>query len=186
MLDVSQLGPEALRPLRRTEYERLVELGCFQDERVELLYGMVVRMSPKGPLHESALQVLTRILVRAFSDQATVRIQSSFAASDRSEPEPDVAVVPNGDYRSAHPDRAFLIIEVAHSSLATDRGMKARLYAESGVPGYWVVNVADKLIEVFTEVVAGAYTRVTPFRPGEVVRPLAFPDVEVQVGEVLR
>jgi Uma2 family endonuclease len=158
----------------------------FEGERVELLYGVVVQMSPHGPLHDSALQELTELLVRNLAGRASVRIQSAFAASDGSEPEPDVAVVPKGDYRGAHPDQAGLIVEVAHSSLPKDRGIKARLYAESGVPEYWIVNLVDRLIEVHTEIVGGAYTRVTPRRPGERIALQQFPDVEFAVEDVIR
>jgi Uma2 family endonuclease len=174
------------RPLRRTEYERLVELGVFEGERIELLYGVLVRMSPHGPPHDSAIQRLTRLFVQSLSDRAEVRIQSAFAASDGSEPEPDVAVVPLGDYVEAHPSAALLVVEVAVSSLETDRELKARLYAECGVPEYWVVNVIDRLIEVRTDIISGTYTRMTPYAPGQSLRLLRFPDVEIHVSDVLK
>lgn len=158
----------------------------FEGERVELLYGMVVTMSPHGPPHDSAVEELTELLVRALAGRARVRIQSAFAASDGSEPEPDVAVVPKGAHHQGHPTEAWLIIEVAESSLKKDRGLKAQLYAESGVPEYWVVNLPDRLIEVHSEIVGGAYARVTPYRPGDSVPLLQFPDVQVPVSDVLR
>ncbi len=174
-----------VRGLRRTEYETLAELGAFGDERVELLYGMVVAMSPKGPRHESALQRLTRIFVRQFDGRATVRIQAPFAASDGSEPEPDLALVPLGEYDDAHPTLAHLLVEVAQSSLEIDRTTKAQLYAECGVPEYWIVNLVDGLVEVHTEAARGAYARVTPFRRGESVTLREFPDVGIAVDDVL-
>jgi len=91
------IAPEAHRPLRRVEYEKLAQLGAFDDERLELLYGSLIVTSPQGPAHDFAIQKLNRILVRALSDRADVRIQSAFAAGDDSEPQPDVAVVPLGD-----------------------------------------------------------------------------------------
>jgi Uma2 family endonuclease len=142
-------------------------------------------MTPKGPPHESALQRLTDVFVRRFHGRGTVRIQAPFAASDGSEPEPDLALVPLGDYDDAHPTRAHLLVEVAQSSLAVDRTTKASLYAECGVPEYWVVNLVDGLVEVHTEVVSGAYARITPFRRGEGMRLREFPDVEIGVDEVL-
>src|SRR6185295_14352342 len=101
------------RPLRRAEYDHLVSLGAFENERIELLDGLLVPMSPIGPPHSSAVQELTTLLVVAFLGRATVRIQLPFAALALSEPEPDVAVVPLGDYAKAHPNSAHLIIEVA-------------------------------------------------------------------------
>ncbi len=186
MIDPSQIAPDRPRPLRRVEYERLVELGLFEGERVELLYGMVVEMSPHGPPHDAAIEELTEILVGALAGRARVRIQSAFAASDGSEPEPDVAVVPKGDYHHAHPTSAWLVVEVADSSVKKDRGLKAQLYAESGVPEYWVVNIPDRLIEVHTDIVGGAYTRVTPYRIGDTVSLSRFPDVRVPVADVIR
>ena len=186
MLDPSQLYPDTPRPLKRVEYERLVELGMFEDERVELLYGVVVQMSPHGPPHDSAIEELTEILVRALAGRARVRIQSAFAASDGSEPEPYVAVVPPGDYHQAHPTEAWLIAEVAQSSVRKDRGLKARLYAESRVPEYWVVNIPGGLIEVHSDILDGEYSRVTPYRRGEAVALQRFPDVQVPVAQVIR
>jgi Uma2 family endonuclease len=163
----------------------MAEAGCFEDERVELLYGVIVTMSPKGPPHDSAIQQLTRLLVKSLDDRATIRVQSSFAASDGSQPEPDVAIVPQGLYRDAHPTSAFLIIEVSDSSLVVDRGIKAQLYAESRVPEYWVVNVRDAIIEVHTDIVRGAYTHVRPYRAGDSITLSGFTDVSVQVSDVL-
>ena len=186
VLDPAQIAPDTTRPLKRAEYERLVDLGFFEDERVELLYGTVVQMSPHGPQHDAVIQRLTRLLVVGVGDRGSVRIQSAFAASDGSEPEPDVAVVPPGDYDDAHPTEAWLIVEVAETSLPKDRGLKAKLYAESGVDEYWVVNLVDGIVEVFTEIVNAAYTRVTPHRAGAAFRPGRFPDVEVAVSHLLR
>jgi Uma2 family endonuclease len=184
-MSLASVDPSLLRGLRRVEYDKLTELGEFGEERVELLYGTVIRMSPKGPAHESVSQRMTRTFVRLFDGLASVRIQSSFAASDGSEPEPDLALVPLGDYPDAHPNRAHLLVEIAHSSLAIDRSIKAKLYAECGVPEYWIVNLIDGCIEVYTESIRGSYARLTPYRLGDGIRSLAFPEVEVSVADIL-
>ncbi|HXU82827.1 MAG TPA: Uma2 family endonuclease, partial [Polyangia bacterium] len=119
-------------------------------------------------------------------ERARVRVQLPFIAGDDSLPEPDLAVVPPGEYDDQHPAKAFMIVEVADSSLEDDRGWKAALYAESGVPEYWVVNLVDGLVEVHTEIVRGAFSRAVPYRKGESIRPLAFPDVGIDVAEFLR
>ena len=182
---VLAIDPTLVRGLRRQEYEKLAELGAFGDERVELLYGMVVKLSPKGPPHESASQRINRLFVRAFEGRASTRIQAPFAASDGSMPEPDLALVPLGDYADAHPSVAYVVVEISHSSLSLDRGTKAKLYAECGVPEYWIVNLVDDLIEVYTDSVRGAYARVTPVRRGERIRPGSFADTEILVDDVL-
>jgi Uma2 family endonuclease len=183
MLDVP---PQDLRPIPRVEYEELARAGSFEDERVELLYGAIVRISPTGPAHDGTIQRLTQLLLLALHPRAAVRIQNAFAASDRSEPQLDVAVVPPGDYLDAHPSVGWLIVEVADSSRRTDRGVKARLYAECAVPEYWVVDLASNLIEVHTEIVAGEYTRVEPYRRGERIALVQFPDVTIAAGDILR
>ena len=175
------------RPIRRVDYEKMVEAGKFQNERVELLYGTIMPMSPVGPPHAHVVNTLAEILIRHLGDRAKVHIQSPFAASDGSEPEPDVAIVPRKRYDDAHPSKAFFLIEVADTSLATDRGTKAKLYAESEVPEYWVVNVRDRIIEVYTEIADGTYQHVETHHPGAGarIRLTAFPDVEIAVSDVL-
>jgi Uma2 family endonuclease len=184
MLDPSAALPDVPRFIRRHEYERMVAAGLFEDERVELLDGVILAMRPHGPEHDSAIERLNEILTRAVVPRATVRVQSAFAAGDGSMPEPDLAIVPRRDWSREHPGEALLVIEVAQSSLAKDRGAKARVYAESGVPEYWVVNVVDGIVEVHTDPVRGAYTRVTPHAVGERVVLGAFADVVVEVKDV--
>jgi Uma2 family endonuclease len=176
---------ERQRPLRREEWEHMVAAGFFRDERVELIRGVVVQMSPQNAPHAYVIQILNRLLVPRLLGRADVRVQLPFVAGADSVPEPDLAVVALGSYMNAHPDRAFLIIEVADSSLKLDREEKAELYARAGVPEYWIVNLAGRIIERHSEPTSGTYVRVTPFRSGEAVALLAFPDVEVRVDEAL-
>jgi Uma2 family endonuclease len=179
-------APERFRPLRRVEYDKLIELGAFQDEKIELLEGVLVPMSPIGAPHSSAVQKLNELLLPPLLGRATVRIQNPFAALELSEPEPDVVIVPSGDYDTAHPDSAYLIIEVAESSLSIDRGIKKRLYARCGVPEYWIVNVADRVIEVYTEPTEGAYAKVQRYERGQGIRIGQFADIEVRVLDVMK
>ncbi len=178
--------PDRVRPIRRVEYERMAEMGVFGGEKLELLRGFIVQMRPQGTRHAGTIQNLTLRLVMALgaSGRASVRVQLPFAAGDDSEPEPDLAVVPPGAYRDHHPTQALLVVEVAESSLAEDRA-KAAIYAQSGVPEYWIVDTVHGLIEVHTDIVAGAYSRVTPYRRGGVISLVSFPDVTVDVTELL-
>ena len=184
MLDASLLLPERPRPLKRAEYDRLVALGAFEDERVELLHGVLVGMSPNNPGHVSPIDRLNMILAPALLGKAIVRVQSPLSAHDESEPEPDVAIVALGDYRKQHPAAALLVIEVALSSLNKDRNVKAPLYAASGFGEYWIVNVAEKVIEVHRAPAGGRYGAVTCHAIGESVTPEAFPGILVSVAEV--
>ena len=182
---MSSLSPE-IRPLRRAEYDKLVELGVFEDERIELLEGQLVQMSPIGPPHSSTVQKLNELLLPALLGRASVFVQAPFAALDSSEPEPDLAITPTGDYQFQHPSEAYLIIEVAQSSLRLDRGQKQRIYAQAGVPEYWIVNVPERCIEVYTDPAGESYASCQIVAYEGSVAPRAFPDVVVEVRQILR
>jgi Uma2 family endonuclease len=172
------------RRLSRSEYERLVQHGLFEDEKVELIRGIVVEMAPSGSRHADPIDVLNRHLVRGVGDRAVVRVQQPFAASNDSEPEPDLALVPPRRYADRHPDEAFLIIEVAETSLDHDRETKAPLYAASGVPEYWIVDVNGRCIEVHDQVGPQGYGRRRRVTAGDRMAPSAFPDIELSVADL--
>ena len=185
MLDLHELAPELPRLLKRWEFERMLEMGFFEDERVELLRGVVVRMTPPSPPHDATLQRLTRIFVHAVGERGWVRVGSAWAANEDSEPLPDLSVVPPGDYDAEHPTNAWLIVEVARSSLRKDRSIKRALYAECGVAEYWIVNLVDGVIEVHTGPGTVGYAKQTTFRRGERIRLGTLPDVVIDVDAVL-
>jgi len=177
---------ETLRPLKRVEFDRLAEAGVFEGERVELVRGVLVEMAPIGPDHDDVVEVLTEVFVPALKGRARVRVQSSFAASEDSEPQPDLLVVDKSVPRGVHehPSQALLAIEVAESSLRFDREVKARVYAEAGIPEYWIFDVAHRSVEVYAVPVAGRYTEVRTVSADEMLSPRAFPDVAVPLGQV--
>jgi Uma2 family endonuclease len=183
--DLQAIIVEGIRPLRRKEYHQLAELGAFEDEKVELLYGVLVPMSPIGPPHCGAVERLNELFVTQLAGKARVRVQMPVAASDESEPEPDLVIASRDeDAFLDHPARPLLVVEVAETSLSKDRGVKARLYAECGVPEYWIVNVGQRVLELYSQPVAGDYQSTRVLGPGEIARPEAFPEVEVPVGEL--
>ena len=118
-------------------------------------------------------------------DRAEVRSQSPLAASDESEPEPDVAVLPPGAYLDDHPRAAHLVVEVADSSRAKDLGVKARLYAEMGVPDYWVVDLARRELVVHRDPAPDRYREVRTLGAGDAIALLAFPEVTVRIADIL-
>jgi Uma2 family endonuclease len=184
MVAATKPTTEVLGPLTRAEYEALVRSGALEDAHVELLYGRIATMSPVGGPHRYCVRHLGRILLIALRDRANVEIQASFAAPDESEPEPDVQVVPPGDYLDAPPNTAWLIVEVADSSLARDRA-KAALYGAAGVVEYWIVNLRESVIEVHRGPHRAGYARVTRYGRGEELTLEAFGDVTVPVNDVL-
>jgi Uma2 family endonuclease len=186
MLDVREIAPEKPRPLRQSEYAALVEQGRFEDEHIELLEGVIVEMSPQGEGHSGAITELNELLVLALSGRAKIRPQCSFVIGEYSQPEPDLAVVrAPRSVKDPHPEKAFLIVEVAQTSLAKDRGIKARLYASAGVPEYWIVDLRSMTIEVRTHPGKKAYAHRRTARRGDAIRLVAFPDVQIRVSDVL-
>lgn len=139
-----------IRPLRRSEFDLLVEDGVFDDERIELLEGALVEMSPEGAPHAWICQELTRWLGRNLPQKLTLRVGNPLAASEISEPQPDFSIVPRADYRTEHPSQALALIEVSRTSRAKDLGVKARIYGAAGVPLYWVIDVAREVTHVHT------------------------------------
>jgi Uma2 family endonuclease len=178
------IEPDRVRPLKRSEYDQMVELGLFNNERVELIGGVLVKMSPQHAPHSSTVQMLYELLMAHVQGRYTLRIQFPLALSDDSEPEPDLAIVPLGRYRSAHPSTAVLVIEVSDSSLKTDR-TKAAVYAAAGIGEYWIVNLGARAVEVYTVPRGERYTEVRTVGAGETLRPAALPDVAIEINKIL-
>jgi Uma2 family endonuclease len=180
-----EVDAASIRPLRRTEYDRLVESGAFEHERIELLEGKLVAMSARGRPHVYGVTCLNRALVLALGERSLVQTQGPVAASDDSEPEPDIAVLAPGDYLDDHPRTALLVIEVAESSRRVDLGLKARLYAQMAVPDYWVLDLERRELVVHRRPEGERYREVRTFGETEKVSPLEFADAELALASVL-
>lgn len=165
----------AINPMRFSleRYHALIETGFFDDGiRAELLEGVLVEMSPRGPEHDDVIAWLTKAFVLALSDTSQVRVQSALTfEAQGSEPEPDLAVVAVDAPRPAHPGTALLVIEVADSSLHTDRDYKSRLYAMAEVPEYWIVSLPDRCLERYVLPRGDTYHEITEFSSGDEVTP---------------
>lgn len=137
------------------EYHQMIRAGILSDgEPIELLEGWMVKKMSHGTPHDSAMDAFEGILPTLVPPDWFVRCQRAITLSD-SEPEPDYAIVrgPRTRYRDSHPGPADvgLVVEFSASSLRVDRVGKARIYARAGLPVYWIVNVTDKVIEVYTQ-----------------------------------
>lgn len=186
--------PLTLRRWKRVEYDRLVDLGTFDNDPIELIGGHLVVAEPKGSYHTSAVGAAEYAVRAALPAGWIVRTQAPVALDDESEPEPDLAVVPGrpGDYRDAHPTQPALAIEVADSSLAFDRIRKGSLYARAGVPDYWILNLVERVLEVYRDPVPDPsaphgwrYRWITTLAPSDVVTPLAVPSRPIAVSDLL-
>jgi Uma2 family endonuclease len=190
-------GPPPPRVRRFTvdEYRRMIEDGYFAaDEQFELLEGWIVEKVSRNPPHDSVLNRSRRRIERALPPEWMARVQMAITTAD-SEPEPDIATVrgDDADYESRHPGPAdtALIVEVANTSLAEDRGVKLRVYARAGISVYWIVNLNDRSIEVYTDPTGPAavptYRARTDYAPGQSI-PFALAGVEmgpIPAGDLL-
>jgi Uma2 family endonuclease len=174
------------------EYYRMAEAGVFAEgERVELLEGEVHTMTPQNARHMRVIDRLTARLVPAVGEDLYVRVQGPITLTDESEPEPDLAVLRKADVEAAevrHPSFALLVIEVSESSLSKDRGLKARLYARAGIPEYWVVNLRNQVVEVYTQPLPeqGGYEAVRTCARGQVLQGTSLPQLTIEVESLFR
>jgi Uma2 family endonuclease len=187
-------GVEARR-ISRGEYEKMGRAGILApDERLELIDGEIVRMTPQGHPHARAILAVEEALRRILGDRHHLRIQLPLALDPYSEPEPDVAVVRGSwrDYPDDHPATAELIVEIADSTLEHDRIRKGSIYARAGVREFWLVNLPARRLEVYRDpaaapsVVSGwAYSSAATLGAEERVTPLVFPQSAIAVGDLL-
>lgn len=180
----TMLVPQATKLMSRLEYDRLVERGMLVDEPIELLRGRLVTVMPQGTRHGNVVAWLGRELTLALGRRFMVRQQLPLAATDDSEPEPDLAVTREEPDRRSHPSTALLVIEVADSSLERDRADKAPIYAQAGVPEYWIVDVKTATVEVRTHPTPDGYLRVARLGRGDALRPTRLEGIAIPVAEL--
>lgn len=179
----------------RAEYDRLIEAGIFAPgEAIELLGGDLMVSEPQGSLHYTAVGLIEDALRAALGPGWLIRSQGPIALAEDSEPEPDIAVIRGArrDFGREHPARPALIVEVAESSLALDRGRKAGLYARASIADYWILNLVDRVLEVYRRPIADAeatfgwrYASSEVLPPGSSAAPLAEPSARVSVSALL-
>jgi Uma2 family endonuclease len=184
-----------LRRFTRNEYERMAAQGIFgPDERVELVEGEILLMTPQGTRHATVLRLMTRALEGTFAPgEFDVRTQLPLALDPDGEPEPDIAVVAGSpdDFLAKHPTTAVLVVEVAESSLAFDR-KKASTYARAKVQEYWIANLVDGVLEVHRDPQMSSpdgtwsYALVKRVKPRGSVQPLGAPEARLKVSTLLR
>lgn len=192
---MSVAAEQPRRLFRRSEYERMAELGILGDnERLELIEGEIIPMSPQGSRHVQAVALAQRACERAFGTGYWVRAQFPLAVGETSMPEPDIAVVRGniGDYPDQHPDTALLVIEASDTTLGLDRVGKASMYAKERIPEYWIQNLLTGTLEVRrdpvplpTALYGSDYASITIYQKGQRVAPLERPQNPIPVDELL-
>ncbi|MBI4263507.1 MAG: Uma2 family endonuclease [Acidobacteria bacterium] len=184
-----------VRRWTRREYDRMIEAGVLNPEdRVELIGGEILTVTPQSSVHATCVSLVQEAMRSVFGRDAHVRVQLPLALGAESEPEPDVAVVTGSarDYRDAHPQSALLVVEVADTTLAYDRGTKGSLYARAGVPDYWIVNLTESILETHRDPTSHSaarfgwhYRPASRFDSGETVEPLSRPGARIPVSDLL-
>ncbi len=180
----------ARRALTVAEYHRMGEVGILTErDRVELIEGELIAMSPIGSEHSGTVNALNRMLVLAVGDRGVVAVQNPVQLDDLSEPEPDFAVLKprEDDYRKAtpRPEEVLLIIEVADSSLAYDRAVKRSLYARHGIPEFWIVNLVAGEVEVCRTPSGDRYASVSRVGRESTLEPELLPGAAIPVAALL-
>jgi Uma2 family endonuclease len=175
---------QRVHPMSVETYRRLGEMGALSED-VELLRGLVVTKMPKSPLHEYVAQMLMMVLLRLLPPGFQVRCERPLSIGG-SEPEPDLSVVRGeaADWLRSHPRTASLVVEVAVTSQELDEG-KASIYAEAGIPEYWIVEPEARRVTVFREPVGEDYRSRVVLADSESVRCVSLPEVEIPIASVL-
>jgi Uma2 family endonuclease len=179
----------------RADYERATQLGLFgPEERLELIEGEIIEKMPQNEPHSTGIQLGEEAMRAAFPQGHCVRVQLPLALNGKSMPEPDIAVVTGAirDYAQKHPRTALLIIEVADSTLAYDRTTKGALYARAGIAEFWILNLIDRVLEVYRQPgpMAGRplghyYRSVVQYTETDSIAPLAAPAHVIAVASLL-
>jgi Uma2 family endonuclease len=171
------------------QYHKMVESGILtEDDRVELIGGEIIEMSPIGTKHAACVNRLVNLLVLLLGKRAILAAQNPVALNENSEPQPDVALLkPRDDfYATAHPQPQdiLLLIEVADSTVVYDREVKIPLYAEANIIEVWLVDINEQVVEVYQQPTAAGYQFMQKFASGESLSIPGFPDVNISVDEI--
>ena len=182
--------PIARKLFNVAEYYRMAEAGILhEDDRVELIEGEIVEMSPIGRRHQACVDRLDRLFNRACGPEVQVRTQGPIRLNDLSEPEPDLTLLKlRADfYASGHPgpQDVLLVVEVSETSGVYDRDVKVPLYARTGIPEVWLVRLMDDAIRVHRHPEKGVYQEVHEIRRGDTLSPQALPDIRLPVDDIL-
>ncbi|MCM1984443.1 Uma2 family endonuclease [Lyngbya confervoides] len=172
------------------QYHQMIESGILTDrDRVELLRGEIIEMSPIGMQHAACVDRLTELLVGTFRGKAIVRVQNPIQLSTRSEPQPDFAILQRRSdfYANGHPQPSdvFALIEVSDTTVEFDRTVKVPLYAKDNIVEVWIVDLNAKAVQIYREPSDAGYQQVQTCRRGQAIAFQAFTDIQFTVDQLL-
>lgn len=180
-------APYTRQSITVAEYHEMAEQGVFgPTERIELIEGELIWMSPIGWAHADIVDTLTTMLVLGIGEHWRVRVQNPVTLGDRSEPQPDISIVEQRRYRQSVPNAsdARLVIEVSDSTLVFDVNVKVPLYAAKGVPEAWIVDVRGETIIRYADIIDGRYTSVQRFGRGDQMLSLSIESLALEVDDI--
>ena len=172
------------------EYHQMVQARILkEDDRVELIEGEIIEMTPIGPRHALCVDRLNALLGAALRDRAIIRVQGPISVSPHSEPQPDLVIFrpPLASYAESHPgpEDLFLVIEVAETTADDDRTRKIPLYGRAKIKEVWLINLSAQTIEVYRTPTLSGYQDVRIVQRGQTLTPDAFHDLTLTVDEIL-
>ena len=172
------------------EYHTMIQSGILhEDDRVELLEGEIVEMSPISSRHAACVNFLSKSFNRYLPEAVIVAVQNPLYLGVISEPQPDLSVLaPRDDfYRSGHPSPkdVYFIVEVSETSQQMDRNIKVPLYARAGIREVWLIDLVNEVVERYLEPQGDAYQRTEKYVVGQEISPQAFPDYRLAVKDIL-
>lgn len=172
--------------LNLEKYHQMIDSGILNNRHVELLQGKIIEMSPESPFHADASDEADEYLKEMLGKRAKVRVGKPITLSDNNEPEPDLAIVKRQRYTNAHPssEDIFWLIEYSNSSLEKDLKVKSKIYATAGIPEYWVVNLALKVLIVFRYPENGNYQTEVEYSD-RLISPLAFQNLDLTCDRII-
>jgi Uma2 family endonuclease len=178
----------AVRRISVDEYYKMAEVGILKpDERVELIDGEIVQMSPIGIRHMRCVNRFTKKLAKAVPDDIVVSVQNPIRLSENDEPQPDIVIARDvGGDEPFGPKDVILVIEVAETTDDFDRKVKVPRYAEEGIAEVWLANLPEETIETFGEPKNGAYTVACVYHAGDTIRPRLLPSVGIDAAEMVK
>ncbi|WP_246828927.1 Uma2 family endonuclease [Synechococcus sp. PCC 7502] len=172
------------------QYHQMAANGILsQSDRLELINGEIIEISPIGMLHASCVRRIINLLAAKLGDLAIIDAQNPVKLNNSSEPQPDIALLRKHDhfYATAHPQPQdiFLLIEVADTTISTDRTIKVPLYASSGVIELWLVDLNYQIIEVYAEPIGDHYRYIKQFKAGQTIYLKSFPRIDIEVNQII-
>ena len=172
------------------EYEKMTTQGIIKpDEKVELIRGEIIKMSPMGTRHASSVDRLIQLFYQKLGQKIILRVQNPIRLNNNSQPEPDLSLlIPRSDFYVAAypcPQDIYLIIEVSDSTLDYDRYTKIPLYAEANIKEVWIINLKEECLEVYRHPLHDSYQAIQKYYRGESIFIESFPEIELTLIEIL-